>query len=198
VPSLNDPTGKLSNYTVSKNNGKLTVNKRQARVVYNGQNFASRSTQGSETINLSANVSRLPNDTSGDITKATVEFHIKYFNGSTLVKKTAPVTLNPDGSGTAVTTASVPTSDDPYTIEVQIDTANNYWTSAINGATTGITDIGTLQVIFGTATGRTAGGGWIPDQTNAINGRSNFGFTVANSKTGLRGNHVYIYRAQRG
>ncbi len=95
-----------------------------------------------------------------------------------------------DANGNAATTALVPTSDDPYTVEVQIEPTNAYWTSSV--------DVSSLQVIVGSGTGRTAGGGWIPDAANAINGKSNFGFTIANSKNGIRGNSLFIYRVLEG
>jgi hypothetical protein len=95
-----------------------------------------------------------------------------------------------DANGNAATTASVPTSDDPYTVEVSIDPANGYWTSGV--------DVSTLQVIVGSGSGRTAGGGWVPDATNDINGKSNFGFTVQNAKTGIKGNSLFVYRLKEG
>ena len=53
-------------------------------------------------------------------------------------------------------------------------------------------------MIVGSGTGRTAGGGWIPDAANDVNGKSNFGFTVQNSKTGIKGNSLFIYRSRVG
>jgi hypothetical protein len=115
-----------------------------------------------------------------------VQFTVKKFGGA--VQTTAYATA--DGSGNATTTASVPTSDDPYTVEVQVDPVNSFWTSGL--------DVSSLQVIVGSGTGRTAGGGWIPDAANDVNGKSNFGFTVQNSKTGIKGNSLFIYRVKEG
>jgi len=73
---------------------------------------------------------------------------------------------------------------------VRIAPANGYWTSGV--------DLSSLQLIVGSGTGRTAGGGWIADAANDINGKSNFGFTVQNAKTGIKGNSLFIYRVKEG
>ncbi len=59
-------------------------------------------------------------------------------------------------------------------------------------------DIGTLAVVPGSRTGRTTGVGWIADAANTINGKANFGFTVQNSKTGIKGISVFVYRVMEG
>jgi hypothetical protein len=163
----------------------LTVAKRQANVVYTGENYKAIPSAGNATINLSAKVSQLSGNL-GNLALARVEFMIKKFSGATQTTVSAPV----DASGNATTTAQVPTSDDPYTVEVRIAPTNNYWTSGV--------DVSSLQVIVGSGTGRTAGGGWIADSANLINGKSNFGFSVQNSKTGIKGNSLFIYRVREG
>jgi hypothetical protein len=180
-----------SDYSFRPVDGTLTVAKRQAIAVYTGANYIAIPTAGNATINLSAKVSRLSGNL-GDLALARVEFTVKKFSGATQTTAYAMA----DASGNAATTAQVPTSDDPYTVEVRIDPANGpspgatYWTSGI--------DVSSLQVIVGSGSGRTAGGGWIPDAANDINGKSNFGFSVQNSKTGIRGNSLLIYRAREG
>ena len=53
-----------------------------------------------------------------DLSKAKVTFTVKKFTGAVL---TTTQPIQADASGNAATTASVPTSDDPYTVEVQVD-----------------------------------------------------------------------------
>jgi len=173
-----------SNYGFVLANGTLTVANRQARVIYTGTNYLAIPAAGTATINLAAKVSR--GGSLGNLALARVEFTVKKYSG---VVQTTVYALA-DGNGNAATTASVPTSDDPYTVEVRTDPTNTYWTSGV--------DVGSLQVIVGSGTGRTAGGGWIPDPTNDVNGKSNFGFTVQNSKNGIKGNSLFIYRARVG
>ena len=177
-----------SNYGFTLQNGTLTVAKRQAKVENTGDNYIAIPSAGNATVNLKAKVSRISGNL-GALSLARVEFTVKRYNGAVHTTVYAMA----DANGNAATTALVPTSDDPYTVEVRIDSLNRFWTS---GA--GVTDIGSLQVIVGSGTGRTAGGGWIPDAANAINGKSNFGFTVQNSKTGIRGNSLFIYRLKEG
>ncbi|MDQ3856936.1 MAG: hypothetical protein M3327_00565 [Actinomycetota bacterium] len=174
-----------SNYSFKLVNGTLTVSKRQAIVVYTGINYIAIPTAGNATVNVAATVSRISGNL-GDLTKAKVQFAVKKFGGA--VQTT--VYAMADANGNAATTASVPTSDDPYTVEVRIDPLNQYWASGI--------DVSSLQVIVGSGSGRTAGGGWIPDAANDINGKSNFGFTVQNAKSGIRGNSLFIYRVKEG
>jgi hypothetical protein len=174
-----------TNYTFTAQNGTLTIAKRQATVVYTGMNYLAIPSAGNATVNVSAKVSRLTGSL-GELSLARVQFTVKKFSGAVQTTVYAPS----DTNGNAATTASVPTSDDPYTVEVQIDPGNAYWTSG--------TDVSSLQVIVGSGTGRTAGGGWIPDAANDINGKSNFGFTVQNAKSGIKGNSLFIYRVKEG
>jgi hypothetical protein len=184
--SIVNGTLSSSNYSFTFVGGTLSVSKRQAMVEYTGQNYvAVASASTSVPINLSAKVSRVSGNL-GDLSKAEVEFTVKKFNGSVQVT----VTKLADASGTAQTTAPVPTADDPYTVEVRILPTNGYWTSGI--------DVGSLSVIVGSGTGRTAGGGWIADAANDINSKSNFGFTVQNAKTGTKGNSLFIFRKREG
>jgi hypothetical protein len=172
-----------ANYSFTLVPGTLSVSKRHADVVYTGDNYQAVAS-GNATVGLSAKVSRA--GALGNLALARVEFSVKRFGGATQVVAYATV----DANGNAATTASVPASDDPYTVEVRIDPANGYWTSGF--------DVASLQVLIGSGSGRTAGGGWIADPTNDVNGKSNFGFTAQNAKTGIRGNSVFIYRARSG
>ncbi|MDQ3889547.1 MAG: MBG domain-containing protein [Actinomycetota bacterium] len=173
-----------SNYSFTLVNGTVTISKRAATVLYAGENYVAVPSAGSATVNVSAKVSR--SGSLGDLALARVQFTVKKFSGAVQTTVYAPA----DTNGNAVTSASVPTSDDPYTVEVRIDPANAYWTSGV--------DVSSLQAIVGTGTGRTAGGGWIADAANDINGKSNFGFTVQNAKTGIKGNSLFIYRVREG
>lgn len=175
------------NYSAASQQQVFSVAKRPANVQYTGDNYVAVAS-GNATINLSAQVSRLQG-TLGNLALANVEFTVKNFGGAVVTTKTAQA----NASGVAATTASIPTSVDPYTVEVRINPTNSYWTSQ-----GGLTDIGSLTVVVFSGTGRTAGGGWIPDAANAINGKSNFGFTVQTSKTGLKGNSLFIYRLREG
>ena len=173
-----------SNYSFTLLSGTLTISKRQATVVYTGENYLAIASAGNAAVNVSAKVTRT--GSLGNLALARVQFTIKKFSGA--VQTT--VSALADANGNAATVASVPTSDDPYTVEVRIDPANAYWTSG--------TDVSSVQVIVGSGTGRTAGGGWVADAANDINGKSNFGFTVQNSKTSIKGNSLFIYRVREG
>jgi hypothetical protein len=159
----------------------VRVEKPQANVVYTGDTYKTSPTAGDVPVNLSAQVSRVSGN-SGNLSLAEVEFKVVKFTGAVLTTKYATADTN---GIAAVSNVPVPI-DDPYTVEVRIKEANAYWRSGI--------EVGALQVIVGSGPGRTAGGGWIPDDANAINGRSNFGFTVQNSKTGIKGNSLFVYR----
>jgi hypothetical protein len=174
-----------TNYTLIAQNGTLTVDKRQANVAYTGDNYTAVAS-GNANINLSANVSRTNSSTAGNLALAEVEFSVKKFGGG--VQTTAYATA--DANGVAKTTASIPASTDPYTVEVRIRPTNSYWKSG--------TDIGSLSVVPSSGSVRTAGGGWIADDKNTINAKSNFGFSVQNSKTGMKGNSLFIYRVLEG
>jgi hypothetical protein len=174
-----------TNYTLTAQNGTLTVDKRQSNVQYTGDNYAAVAS-GNATINLSANVSRTNSSTAGNLALAEVEFVVKKFGGG--VQTTAYATA--DANGVAKTTASIPASTDPYTVEVTIRPTNSYWTSG--------TEVSSLSVVVLSGSARTAGGGWIADDKNTINGKSNFGFSVQNTKTGMKGNALFIYRVMEG
>ena len=179
-------TGRLAaaNYSFQLVNGTLALAKRQASVEYTGANYARIAAAGNATINVSAKVSRT--GSLGDIALARVQFVVKRFSGA--VQTT--VYAMADANGIAATTASVPNSDDPYTVEVRIDPANAYWTSGV--------DVAPLQVTVGSGSGRTAGDGCIPDASNTVNGSSNFGFTVQNATSGVSGSSVFVFRALEG
>lgn len=174
-----------SNYSFNLINGTLTVGKRQAKVEYTGENYKAIASTGNADISLSAKVSRMSGNL-GNLDLAQVEFTVRRYNGSGLTTVFAMA----DANGNAAMTVSVPTDDNPYAVEVQIRPTNAYWTSGM--------DIESLQVIVGSGSGRTAGGGWIADAANTINGKSNFGFTVQNAKSGIRGNSLFIYRLMEG
>jgi hypothetical protein len=69
------------NYKFSSTNGTLNVNKRDATVVYDGQNYATIASAGNATINLSAKVSRTAGGSLGDLAQAKVQFTVKKFSG---------------------------------------------------------------------------------------------------------------------
>ena len=165
-----------------KDSAAFTINKEIETITYNG-NSGLMVGPGPYSVTLSAKLSQ-QND--GNPGTALVDVQFLLFSSNNLSNtptQTVTVTgVDPDG----IASKTISLSADIWTIIVQIDPANKYWTQ-------NEVPIAVLTTTTST-TGSTNGGGWIPDLLSS-NGKGNFGFSVQYSKnTGTKGSFVYVYR----
>jgi len=94
-----------------------------------------------------------------------------------------------DASGNALVVVTL--GVDLWRVKVLIEPVNAYWTQdeAVEQP---------LTVVPGSNDKRVTGGGWVPD-SQSINGKGNFGFTVNWQKNGIpKGNFLYLFRGLYG
>jgi hypothetical protein len=205
VPSLVDPNSKLSNYTITLNNGTLTVTQEDARVTYAGNLFVGiplSSTTGSiALIATISDITAVPSDPAydeypGDIRNATVTFVNRDASNATLC--TAPVLLvdgsdSKTGSVTCTFTGSVDSSGSrQYTVGIVV---GNYYTrkDSTDDTVVTISQVGAGMITGGGYVALTNSGGTIAGNPGTKN---NFGFNVKYNKSGtnLQGNLNTIVR----
>jgi hypothetical protein len=139
------------------------------------------------SVRLGAKLTQEVDGSAGDITKATVTFKIFKFNAANASYTVANVPVNANGD--AYATYTLPA--DTYSISVEIDGNNGYWTAdPIN--------LGLLSVSVPTDEQRSSGGGWVPDTTSA-SGKANLAFSVSSSKNGQpKGNVSFSFKGTDG
>jgi hypothetical protein len=180
-------------YLPSSNSKSFTINKEISTIAYDGQIFVL--TDGASSIDywLKATLTQQADGSLGDLTQAGVTFKLfKSSNlGTTADQTHADVEVTSSyGSSSTGTCEHLVTSlpCDVWTVRVQIDDSNLYWTQD--------EIVFKVVTISASAAYKTTGGGWILDIISE-NEKGNFGFAVQyqKGKTGTpKGNFVYIYR----
>jgi hypothetical protein len=223
VPTLNDPNGKLGNYSVTAKNGTLTVTQEDARGYYTGSSlfFASSTSASSATVTLTATIKDIttvdptlsppnPDNAAGDIRTAKVAFVNRTGTSSPALANCSNLTpsLVSDGDQTVgtvtcVTTLPVGTSGGTaYQIGIRVGSdgagakLGNYIRDAGEDDTT-------VNVALPLTTSFITGGGYLKNPTNTAGSyagdqerKTNFGFNVKYNKSGtnLQGNVNIIVR----
>jgi hypothetical protein len=181
-----DPHNATTNATVT-----ITVNKETAETSYTGDLsvITAGPTITTATIRLGAHLAQDADGAPGDITLAKVTFELFKSSNMGNTPDTTVTGIAVDSNGDALTFLSGVAAD-TYVVKVKIDATNGYWTANPVG-------LGTINVAVGSNDQQTVGGGWVPD-SESVNGKGNFGFTVRNDKGTPKGNSIYVFRGTDG
>ncbi len=181
-----DPHNATTNATVT-----ITVNKEKAETTYTGDQsvITAGPTVTTATIRLGAHLTQDADGAPGDITLAKVTFELFKSSNMGNTPDTTVTGVAVDSNGDALTFLPGVAAD-TYVVQVKIDATNVYWTADPVG-------LGTINVAIGSNDQQTVGGGWVPD-SESVNGKGNFGFTVRNDKGTPKGNSIYVFRGTDG
>jgi outer membrane protein assembly factor BamB len=170
------------------NSEDFTINKEDATVEYTGDSGSVTTALDTVTLRLAAIVTQASDGSNGDLSLATLSFTIESVTPGGFSATVNNVPVNSAGQA-AVSIEGVPV-DDSYTIEVRIESSNQYWTED--------SDPNTIVVLPTDAQGYVSGGGWIPSD-DSVNGKINFAFIVHYDKRGtLKGSFAEVFKGIDG
>jgi hypothetical protein len=181
-----------TNYSFSFVHGHLTVSKETVTIEYTGDNFVYTAgpTITTAPVRLAAHLTQEADGSPGDLTLARVCFKLFKFSNNSGVADVTVGGIPVDASGNALTIKSLAV-DECWTVYVTIEPDNQYWTEDE-------IEMSSVTVAPGSNDKRVTGGGWIPD-SQSVNGKGNFGFTVNFQKSGSpKGNSLYLFRGTDG